>query len=153
MWPNNVQGWITLIASAIALVGTLTTVVHKLLKGYQETLLEVIEKLDEATGLLAEQREINEKQEEAVAVSINDRGELREMIKHLTIAQQTQMQIEIEKIAEKSLNHGYITSRDKTVLEPLWKAYNIENEWNHIEAGKVNTALALPVKSDEHIKE
>lgn len=152
MWPDSVHGWLTLIASALGLLGTLTATVHSLLKKYKSTLIEATKKLAETDKLLEEQRVVNEAQAEAIEVSIKDRGESRDMIEHLTVAQQTQMQIEIDKIAERSLTRGHITLRDKAQLSPLWAAYQ-SNHWNHIQKGRVNAALELPVIPEKKASE
>lgn len=144
MWPDSVQGWLTLIASALGLLGTLTATVHSLLKKYKSTLIEATKKLGETDKLLEEQRAVNEAQAEAIELSIKDRGEIRDMVEHLTVAQQTQMQIEISKISDRVLSRGKITSREKAMLGPLWEAYQ-GNGWNHIERGRVIAALELPL--------
>ncbi|MDO5016525.1 MAG: hypothetical protein Q4E09_05920 [Eubacteriales bacterium] len=148
MWPDSVQGWLTLIASALGLLGTLTATVHSLLKRYKTALIEATSKLDEVSELIEEQKIVNTEQAKAIETSINDRGEIRTMISHLIIAQQTQMRIEIDKLAERALTRGCITSREMSQLSPLWKAYE-KNRWNDVERGKVEAALALPLIPEE----
>lgn len=135
MWPTTAQGWLTLAATALGLIGTISAMVHSLLKKYKTT-------LEEATHLLIDQKE-------AIEESVSDRGEIRKQLNHLVTAQQTQMRLEIDKIAERALTRGCITSREWSQLKPLWDAYD-GNGWNHIQRGQVEAALKLPVENERN---
>lgn len=144
MWPTSAQGWLTLISSFLGIAATGSAMLGALLKRYRDTLKNATAKIEEASKLLQEQKAVNEAQAVAIEVSLKDRGEMKNQLEHLITAQQTLMQIEIDKIADKAHQRGKITSREKAHLTPLWEAYE-KNDWNHIEKGKVTTALALPV--------
>lgn len=144
MWPTNVQGWITLAVTALGVISTVSGMVSMLLSKYKKTLQKSTDKLEEVSRLLKEQQDINQAQAEAVELSLKDRGEIKETLDRIAVAQQTQMQIEISKISDRALSRGKITCREKAQLGPLWEAYK-SNGWNHIERGRVVSALELPL--------
>ena len=144
MWPQSVQGWLTLAVTALGVISTVSGMVSMLLSKYKKTLQKSTDKLAEVSRLLKEQQDINAAQAEAVEASIQDRGEIKETLDRIAVAQQTQMQIEISKISDRALSRGKITCQEKAQLAPLWEAYK-GNGWNHIEKGRVISALELPL--------
>lgn len=143
-WPSTAMEWLRLAAQLLALVSAVAAPFVAVIKKYKKALDDAIETLDEQQKAIESQREINREQAEAINVSKNDRRELREKLDAICDLTMTQVRIKITKIAEVALARGTIHPQERATLKALWEPYK-ENHGNHLQAGRIEAALALTV--------
>lgn len=143
-WPDTAMEWLRLAAQLLALVSAVAAPFVAVIKKYKKALDDAIETLDEQQKAIESQREINREQAEAINVSKNDRRELREKLDAICDLTMTQVRIKITKIAEVALARGTIHPQERATLKALWEPYK-ENHGNHLQAGRIEAALALTV--------
>lgn len=145
-WPDTAMEWLRLAAQLLALVSAVAAPFVAVIKKYKKALDDALKTLDEQQKAIESQREINREQAEAINVSKNDRRELREKLDAICDLTMTQVRIKITKIAEVALARGTIHPQERATLKALWEPYK-ENHGNHLQAGRIEAALALTVVS------
>lgn len=143
-WPDTAMEWLRLAAQLLALMSAVAAPFVAVIKKYKKALDDALKTLDEQQKAIESQREINREQAEAINVSKNDRRELREKLDAICDLTMTQVRIKITKIAEVALARGTIHPQERATLKALWEPYK-ENHGNHLQAGRIEAALALTV--------
>ena len=143
-WPDTAMEWLRLAAQLLALVSAVAAPFVAVIKKYRKALDDALKTLDEQQKAIESQREINREQAEAINVSKNDRRELREKLDAICDLTMTQVRIKITKIAEVALARGTIHPQERATLRALWEPYK-QNHGNHLQAGRIEAALALTV--------
>lgn len=143
-WPGTAMEWLRLAAQLLALVSAVAAPFVAVIKKYKKALDDALKTLNEQQEAIENQREINREQAEAIDVSIEDRRELREKLDAICDLTMTQVRLKITKIAEVALARGTIHPQERATLKALWEPYK-ENHGNHLQAGRIEAALALTV--------
>lgn len=143
-WPGTAMEWLRLAAQLLALVSAVAAPFVAVIKKYKKALDDALKTLNEQQKAIENQREINREQADAIDVSIEDRRELREKLDAICDLTMTQVRIKITKIAEVALARGTIHPQERATLKALWEPYK-ENHGNHLQAGRIEAALALTV--------
>ena len=143
-WPSTAMEWLRLAAQLLALVSAVAAPFVAVIKKYKKALDDALKTLNEQQKAIENQREINREQAEAIDVSIEDRRELREKLDAICDLTMTQVRIKITKIAEVALARGTIHPQERATLRALWEPYK-QNHGNHLQAGRIEAALALTV--------
>ena len=143
-WPGTAMEWLRLAAQLLALVSAVAAPFVAVIKKYKKALDDAIKTLNEQQEAIESQRVINKEQAEAIRVSMDDRRDLREKLDAICDLTMTQVRIKITKIAEVALARGTIHPQERATLKALWEPYK-ENHGNHLQAGRIEAALALTV--------
>lgn len=143
-WPGTAMEWLRLAAQLLALVSAVAAPFVAVIKKYRKALDDALKTLNEQQKAIESQREINKEQARAIEVSIKDRRELREKLDAICDLTMTQVRLKITKIAEVALARGTIHPQERATLKALWEPYK-ENHGNHLQAGRIEAALALTV--------
>lgn len=143
-WPGTAMEWLRLAAQLLALVSAVAAPFVAVIKKYRKALDDALKTLDEQQKAIESQREINKEQARAIEVSIKDRRELREKLDAICDLTMTQVRLKITKIVEVALARGTIHPQERATLRALWEPYK-QNHGNHLQAGRIEAALALTV--------
>lgn len=143
-WPGTAMEWLRLAAQLLALVSAVAAPFVAVIKKYRKALDDALKTLNEQQEAIESQREINKEQARAIEVSIKDRRGLREKLDAICDLTMTQVRLKITKIAEVALARGTIHPQERATLKALWEPYK-ENHGNHLQAGRIEAALALTV--------
>lgn len=143
-WPSTAMEWLRLAAQLLALVSAVAAPFVAVIKKYRKALDDALKTLDEQQKAIEKQQEINQAQSDALDSAKDDRRELREKLDAICDLTMTQVRIKITKIAEVALARGTIHPQERATLKALWEPYK-ENHGNHLQAGRIEAALALTV--------
>lgn len=135
---DEILYWAGAVLTIIAVASATIIPLYRMLKKYGEA-------LQHTQKTLKEQSEINAQYQQLINESKEDRTKLNNDIAIIKRATLTQIKLEINKIADKTIERGWIYNEECERIEMLWEHYQPLGG-NGITTRKMTDVRALPIR-------
>lgn len=135
---DEILYWAGAVLTIIAVASAIIIPLYRMLKKYGEALKHTQKTLEEQSGINAQYQQLIDESKE-------DRAKLNSDIAIIKRATLTQIKLEINKIADKAIERGWILNEECERIEMLWENYQPLGG-NGITTRKMADVRTLPIR-------